>query len=94
MPHHHKPIATVGQQVATLTDLLHSKKKTKRIVMQLLPSHPWNIQVEVAEPEAEGGNAPQENDPQPDGIASSKEADFIKAESEQDLPLIRRPTVM
>jgi len=62
--------------------------------MQLLPSHPWNIQVEVAEPEAEGGNAPQENDPQPDGIASSKEADFIKAESEQDLPLIRRPTVM
>jgi len=43
---------------------------------------PDNIQVEVAKPEVEGGNVPQENDPQPDGIVSSKEADFIKAESE------------
>ena len=47
-----------------------------------------NIQAEVAKPEVEGGNVPQENDLQPDGIASSKEADFIKAKSEQDLPSI------
>jgi len=43
---------------------------------------PDNIQVEVAEPEVEGGTAPQEEDPQPDGVVSSKDADFIKAESE------------
>jgi len=43
---------------------------------------PDNIQVEVAEPEVEGGTTPREEDPQPDGIVSSKEADFIKAESE------------
>jgi len=41
-----------------------------------------NIQVEVAEPEVEGGATPREEDPQPDGIVSSKEVDFIKAESE------------
>jgi len=41
-----------------------------------------NIQVEVAEPEVEGGATPREEDPQPDGIASSKEADFVKAKSE------------
>jgi len=54
---------------------------------------PDNIQVEVAEPEVEGGATPREEDPQPDGVASSKDTDFIKAESEQDLPLIRRPTI-
>jgi len=43
---------------------------------------PDNIQVEVAEPEVEGGATPQEEDPQPDGVASSKDADFVKAESE------------
>ena len=54
---------------------------------------PANIQVEIAEPEVEGGNAPRVDDPQPDGVASSLEADFIKAESEQDLPSIRRPMI-
>jgi len=54
---------------------------------------PDNIQVEVAEPVVEGGSTPQEEDPQPDGLVSSKDADFIKAESEQVLPLIRRPTI-
>jgi len=54
---------------------------------------PDNIQVEVTKPEVEGGTAPREEDPQPDGVASSKDADFIKAESEQDLPSIRRPTI-
>jgi len=43
---------------------------------------PDNIQVEVAEPEVEGGATPREEDPQPDGVAPSKDADFIKAESE------------
>mgnify|MGYP000626522516 CR=1 FL=1 len=43
---------------------------------------PDNIQVEVAKPEVEGGIVPQEEDPQPDGIVSSKDADFIKAKSE------------
>jgi len=43
---------------------------------------PDNIQVEVAKPEDEGGNVPQDNDPQPDGVVSSKDSDFIKAESE------------
>jgi len=43
---------------------------------------PDNIQVEVAEPEVEGGIMPQEEDPQPHGIVSSKDADFIKAKSE------------
>jgi len=41
-----------------------------------------NIQVEVAEPVVEGGNTPREEHPQPDGAVSSKDADFIKAESE------------
>jgi len=52
-----------------------------------------NIQVEVVKPEVEGGNVPQDDDPQPDGVASSLEADFINAKSEQVLPLIRRPTI-
>jgi len=43
---------------------------------------PVNIQVEVTEPVVEGGNTPQEEDPQPDGVVSSKDSDFIKAESE------------
>jgi len=43
---------------------------------------PDNIQVEVAEPPVEGGTTPREEDPQPDGVVSSKDADFIKAESE------------
>jgi len=43
---------------------------------------PDNIQVQVAKPEVEGGIVPQENDLQPDGVVSSKEADFPKAESE------------
>jgi len=43
---------------------------------------PHNIQVEVAKPEVEGGIIPQDNDPQPDGVVSSQEADFIKAELE------------
>jgi len=43
---------------------------------------PDNIQEEVAEPKVEGGNAPRDNDPQPNGVVSSLEADFIKAESE------------
>jgi len=43
---------------------------------------PDNIQAEVAKPEVEGGNVPRDNDPQPDGVASSLEADFIKAKSE------------
>ena len=43
---------------------------------------PDNIQVEVAEPQVEGGATPREEDPQPDGVVSSKEADFVKAESE------------
>jgi len=46
---------------------------------------PDNIQAEVAEPVGE-------ESPQPDGVASSKDADFVKAESEQVLPSIRRPT--
>jgi len=41
-----------------------------------------NSQVVVAEPAVEGGPTPQVEDPQPDGIVSSKDADFIKAESE------------
>jgi len=49
---------------------------------------PDNIQAEVAEPEVEGGATPREEDPQPDGAVSSKDADFIKAESEQCLPSI------
>jgi len=49
---------------------------------------PDNIQVEVAEPEVEGGATPREEDPQPDGVVSSKDADFVKAESEYDLPSI------
>jgi len=43
---------------------------------------PDNIQVKVAKPEVEGGTAPREEDPQPDGVASSKDADFVKVESE------------
>jgi len=43
---------------------------------------PDNMQVEVSKPVVEGGNTPQVKDLQPDGIASSKDADFIKAESE------------
>jgi len=43
---------------------------------------PDNTQVEVAEPEVEGDTAPQEEDPQPDGVVSSKDEDFIKAKSE------------
>jgi len=43
---------------------------------------PDNIQVEVAKPEGEGGNVPRDNDPQPDGVVSSLEGDFIKAKSE------------
>jgi len=54
---------------------------------------PDNIQVEVAKPVVEGGVAPREEDPQPDGVVSSKDTDFNKAESEQDLPSIRRPTI-
>jgi len=53
---------------------------------------PDNIQVEVAEPAVEGGIAPREEDPQPDGVVSSKDVDFVKVESEQHLPSIRRPT--
>ena len=41
---------------------------------------PDNIQVEVAEPVVEGGNTPQEEDPQPVGIVSFKDADFLKVE--------------
>jgi len=55
---------------------------------------PDNIQVEVAKPVVEGGTTPREEDPQPDGVVSSKNADFIKAESEQVLPSIRRPTIL
>jgi len=36
----------------------------------------------VAVPVVEGGTTPQVEDPQPDGIVSSSDADFIKAESE------------
>jgi len=43
---------------------------------------PDNSQVEVAEPVVERGTTPREEDPQPDGIVSSKDADFIKAKSE------------
>jgi len=43
---------------------------------------PDNIQVEVAEPEVEGGTTPREEDLQLDGVVSSKDADFIKAKSE------------
>jgi len=43
---------------------------------------PDNIQVEVAKPVVEGGPTPREEDPQPDGVVSSKDVDFIKAESE------------
>ena len=43
---------------------------------------PNNIQVEVVKTEVEGGNAPRDDDPQPDGVASSLDADFVKAESE------------
>jgi len=43
---------------------------------------PDNIQVEVAEPVVEGSGTLQGEDPQPDGVVSSKDADFIKAESE------------
>jgi len=42
---------------------------------------PVNTQVVVAEPAVEGGSTPREEDPQPDGVASSKDADFSKAES-------------
>jgi len=54
---------------------------------------PDNIQAEVAKPEVEGGTTPREEDPQPDGVVSSKDVDFIKAKSEQDLSSIRRPTI-
>jgi len=43
---------------------------------------PVNTQEGVAEPVVEGGNTPQEEDPKPDGVVSSKDSDFIKAESE------------
>ena len=43
---------------------------------------PVNTQVVVTEPAVEGGSTPREEDPQPDGVASSKDADFVKAESE------------
>jgi len=43
---------------------------------------PVNTQVVIAEPVVEGGSTPREEDPQPDGVISSKDADFIKAESE------------
>jgi len=43
---------------------------------------PVNIQQEVTEPVVEGGNTPQEEDPKPDGVVSSKDSDFIKAASE------------
>ena len=43
---------------------------------------PVNIPQEVTEPVVEGGNTPQEEDPKPDGVVSSKDSDFIKAESE------------
>jgi len=46
---------------------------------------PVNTQVAVAEPAVE--------DPKPDGVVASKDSDFIKAESEQVLPSIRRPTI-
>jgi len=54
---------------------------------------PNNIQVEVVETKVEGGNAPRDDDPQPDGVASSLDVDFVKAESEQVLPSIRRPMI-
>jgi len=47
---------------------------------------PVNTPVAVSEPAVE--------DPQPDGVISSKDADFAKAESEQVLPSIRRPTIV
>jgi len=43
---------------------------------------PVNTQVVVAEPVVKGGSTPQEEDPKPDGVVSSKDADFVKAESE------------
>jgi len=43
---------------------------------------PVNTQAVVAEPVVEGGSTPRDEDPQPDGVVSSKDADFIKAESE------------
>jgi len=46
---------------------------------------PVNTQAAIAEPVVE--------DPQPDGVVPSKVADFTKAESEQVLPSIRRPTI-
>jgi len=49
---------------------------------------PVNTQVAVAEPAVEAGPTPGEEDPQPDGVVSSKDADFVKAESEQVLPSI------
>jgi len=52
-----------------------------------------DVQGQVAEPEVEGGVVPQEEDPQPDGVVSSNEADFHKAEPEQDLPLVQRPPI-
>jgi len=44
--------------------------------------HSSNIQEQVVEPDVEGGNVPHKNDRQPDGVVSSKEADFHKAKSE------------
>jgi len=41
-----------------------------------------NVQEQVSQPEVEGCIVPQEEDPQPDGVVSSKDADFHKAESE------------
>ena len=43
---------------------------------------PDNIQVEVTETKVEGGTTPRSNDPQPDGVVSSRGADFHKAKSE------------
>jgi len=43
---------------------------------------PDNMQAEVAKPAVEGGPTPREEDPQPDGVVSSKDVDFIKAKSE------------
>jgi len=53
------------------------------VLVQPDPNRPTgDAQQQVAEPEVEGGIVPHEENPQPDGVISSKDADVPKAKSE------------
>jgi len=52
---------------------------------------PVNTQVAVAKPAVEGGYTPREEDPQPDGVVSSKDADFIMVLFHPRTRILSRP---